>query len=176
MQLDNLGIGYGYRTELNGVVVREGGASPEELWNWRANVRKGIEFFNRAKLSEANNHWNDALEKVSKWEQRNPQLIQEVYPMLIKESTNSTEVGTIVTTIIAGNDYYRETFTSDPTPENEQRTLRDADAIKRYNGGSYFSIYIPSSIDDDNLIPHWEIHKVGNGRDYVNDVCGQRGW
>ncbi|GEM_PF-2723768 len=181
-QLDNLGSEYGYRTVLNGTVVREGGALPDELWNWQTNVRKGIEFFNGAKLNVANTRWNNALNQIATWEAINPELAQDSYSMIIIDSPDESEENTTVTEIVAGNSTNSETFVANANPDNGQRTLRDAFACKYYNGGAdYFSIVIPVTTgntgEDPPELTHWEIDKEGStGRDYVDDISGRAGW
>jgi len=177
-QLDNIGSTYGYLTSFN----NRYGPSPDELWNWKANVRKGIEFFNGAKLSVANTRWNNALNQISVWEATNTELAQDSYPMIIVDSPNESEENTTVTEIVAGNNAINETFVACDTPEDGQRTLRDAFACKYYNGGAdYFAIVIPvasgNTGEDPPELPHWNIDKAGStGRDYVDDISGRAGW
>ncbi len=190
MQLDNLEANFGYKTVIDGVVVRQGGASPDELWNWKFNVRKGIEFFNRAKIPTANSRWNNALNSLVIWESQNPQLTQVSYTIIIIDSPDESEENTTVTEIVAGNETNTETFTANSNPANGQRTLRDAFALKFYNGGAdYFTLVIPASTsntgEDPPALPHWNIDKAqrissGNGGyvevDYVDEISGRYGW
>ncbi|NLN48005.1 MAG: hypothetical protein GX154_02700, partial [Clostridiales bacterium] len=176
-QLDNLGATYGYRTVLNGVVVREGGASPDELWNWQMNIAKGIRFFNEAKMPTAVNRWNTAITQIQQWEIENQDIAQETYPMQIVASPTASELNTIVEEIIAGSSANFETIVPNPNPTGNQRTLIDAFACKFYNGGVYFTIKIPNNQRRENRdTPIWLINKVGNGRDYVSDISRQQGW
>jgi hypothetical protein len=177
-QLDNLGSEYGYRTVLNGTVVREGGASPDELWNWQLNVSKGIQFFNGAKMPTAETRWNNAMEDIEDWEEDFEELAQNAYPMFIIASPVASELNTTVDEIIAGNATNSETIVSNPTTTGNQRSLIDAHACKFYNGGNnYFTIRIPANQGRGTAeIPQWNINKLGNGRDYVNDISGREGW
>ena len=78
-----------------------------------------------------------------------------------------------------GDNDNSETITSNPNPdENDHRVLRDAFAIKFYNGGpDYFSISIPNTPNSDEPeTPIWLIDKTQNGRDYVEEVSGRSGW
>jgi len=177
-QLDNIGSTYGYLTAFN----NRYGPSPDELWNWQANVRKGIEFFNGAKLSVANTRWNNALNQLAAWEEEFPELSQDSYSMIIIDSPDASEENTTVTEIVAGNNTNNETFVASNAPEAGQRTLRDAFACKYYNGGADYFILVIPVIEGNNQesppeLPYWEIDKEGStGRDYVEDISGRAGW
>ncbi|MFW6002756.1 MAG: hypothetical protein ACOCQD_05385, partial [archaeon] len=175
MQLDNLGETYGTLTEFNDRY----GASTNELWNWQANVRKGVRFFNGEKLTVADSRWEEALEDIEFWEEDNANFEQQAYPMKIIQSLDNTEIDNIYNTMEIGDNDNNEKITSNPKPdENDHRLLRDAFAIKFYNGGpDYFLISIPNTPDSDEPeTPMWLIDKTQNGRDYVDEVCGRAGW
>ncbi len=175
-QLDNLGAQYGYRTILNGRLVREGGASPDELWNWQLNISKGIQFFNEAKLPVATARWNEATTALALWIRTHPSVAVNVNNMFITSSPVTTEVGSTVTQIRAGNNENFEIIV--PNPIGNQRSLVDAHACKFYNGGNnYFTIIIPNNSNRGTpVLPYWSINKLGNGRDYVNDISSREGW
>jgi hypothetical protein len=177
-QLDNLGAAFGYKTILNSIVVREGGASPDELWNWQLNVSKGIQFFNGEKMTAARTRWNSAIAALSLWEKTHPESNQPSYPMVIIASPVASELNTTVNKIVAGNGTYFETIVSDPNLTGNQRSLIDAFACKFYNGGNnYFTIIIPANQGrGEPESPKWNINKLGNKRDYVNDISGRAGW
>lgn len=174
MQLDNLGTTLGTHTLFND----RWGPSTNELWNWKDNIRKGLQFFTGSKLAQANTNWNSALDNIKIWNSKHLIYKLDSYPMIIIESLEASEINTSVNTISAGNDTNNETITSNPNPVGEQRSLRDAFAIKYYNGGAdYFSIFIPEETDQiPPERPHWKIDKTQLGRDYVNEVCGRYGW
>jgi len=76
-----------------------------------------------------------------------------------------------------------ETIVSDPEPNNNNhRILRDAFAIKFYNGGrDYFSLTIPPIMPGKTPdAPNWTIDKTQyNGmeqHDYVDILCSRPGW
>lgn len=118
------------------------------------------------------------MEDIEDWEEDFEELAQNAYPMFIIASPVASELNTTVDEIIAGNATNSETIVSNPTTTGNQRSLIDAHACKFYNGGNnYFTIRIPANQGRGTAeIPQWNINKLGNGRDYVNDISGREGW
>ncbi len=180
-QLDNLGDTYGYQTGFNGRY----GPFPDELWNWQANQRKGVEFFNGEKLGAAQNAWDRALLNLATWEELNWNIAQDNYPMEIVESLNAAEVGTIIEDeMVIGTVTYSSHHRNLPAGNVN---LLIADALKRYNGGSYYSLFVPAQAQDDARnpneepqLPTWQIDKTQRRRnqqaDYVQEISTTTGW
>jgi hypothetical protein len=170
-QLDNFDSSIAYYTKFN----KRWGASPDELWNWKLNVKKGLQLFNN-KLNDANEKWNDKLsmKKMKDWLTEHDALSS--YPMKIESSTIDSEIGNEVDEIIAGSGSNTETIVSEESPQGNNRSLIEADAIRRYNGGTYVDkLNVPDSKSDGK--PTWSITKTNTyGLDYVNEVCGKQGW
>ena len=180
-QLDNLGATYGHLTDFNGRF----GPSPDELWNWQANQRKGVEFFNGEKLGAAQGEWNQAIQNLSAWENAHRGLTQDSYPMEIVESLNAAEVGTVIEDeMVIGTVTYSSHHRNLPAGNVN---LLIADALKRYNGGSYYSLSIPSPEENDAddptappSLPVWQIDKTqrrgSQQGDYIQEISTREGW
>ena len=178
-QLDNLGSArYG---EFNQVSNRFG-PSADELWNWQANLRKGVIFFNDEKMATALTTWGNALARVEEWEDRNPQFAQDNYPMVIDQSLNQNEVGSTLTGNMAiGAEIFSSHHRNLPAGN---RSLIEADALKFYNGGRYYSLEIPQMPNPPNVappsLPIWHIDKTqprgGVQADYVQEISSRNGW
>ena len=180
-QLDNLGATYGHLTDFNGRF----GPSLDELWNWQANQRKGVEFFNGEKLGAAQGEWNQAIQNLSAWENAHRGLTQDSYPMEIVESLNAAEVGTVIEDeMVIGTVTYSSHHRNLPAGNVN---LLIADALKRYNGGSYYSLSIPSPEENDAddptappSLPVWQIDKTqrrgSQQGDYIQEISTREGW
>ena len=168
-QLDNFDSSIAYYTSFN----NRWGASPDELWNWKLNVKKGLQLFS-SKLTKAQESWNSQLENLEEWLKSHKAL--DSYPMKIESSTIDSEKGKVVDEIIAGSGSNTETIVSEENPQGNNRSLIEADAIRRYNGGTYVNkLYVPKPKSDET--PTWIITKKNSSNlDYVNEVCGKQGW
>lgn len=128
------------------------------------------------KLNDANEKWNDKLsmKKMKDWLTEHDALSS--YPMKIESSTIDSEIGNEVDEIIAGSGSNTETIVSEESPQGNNRSLIEADAIRRYNGGTYVDkLNVPDPKSDGK--PTWSITKTNTyGLDYVNEVCGKQGW
>lgn len=170
-QLDNFDSSIAYYTSFN----NRWGASPDELWNWKLNVKKGLQLFSN-KLNEARDKWNKQLFKKEMKDWLNEHEASSSYSMKIESSTVASEKGTIVDEIIAGSGSNTETIVSEENPQGNNRSLIEADAIRRYNGGTYVNkLYVPKP--ESGETPTWIITKKNSSNlDYVNEVCGKQGW
>lgn len=174
-QLDLLGGEYGYLTTFN----NRWGPFPDEIWNWQANIRKGVQFFNEEKMGAAQNTWDDALDRITDWERTNPTYTQDNYPMLIVQSLTAAEVNTTITgNMIIGLETFSSHHRNIP-PGN--RSLKEADALKYYNGGRYYSLNITANSNTGVVtLPVWRIDKTqsrgGSEADYVLEISNANGW
>lgn len=167
-QLDNLGEVLGYKTIIEdsntkNLTVRYG-ASPDELWNWKMNVAKGIELFKKQKMSLAKKKWKTEISGIQQWIDIHGEF--NLYLMKVK---SKKEVFNIIS---LGDDSYFEKIVAKDNPDNDLRSLIDADAVHLYNGGHYM-MYIELPIEGEYSTPVWIL---SNDDNYLNAVCKQRGW
>ncbi|MCG8322113.1 MAG: hypothetical protein MI921_21625 [Cytophagales bacterium] len=144
-----------------------------------------MEFFNGEKLGAALRHWNNTLRDLIEWERVNQDYTQDNYPMEIEESLDADEVGTVIDDqMVIGTIAYSSHHRNLP---NGNVSLMVADALKRYNGGSYYSIEIEAPDDNSDAdptaepdLPTWIIDKTqrrgSQQADYVQEISTTTGW
>ncbi len=156
MQLDNFGT-------ANGILLV---ATPNQLWNWKANIDRGVQLLRDDKMDWAERRINKYLEIIQKWDAKWPDNP-------VNDSINiyrGDNVGTTVLTIQEGNTTNNETFAINPT--GTQRSIQHATVLKYYNGGSYCTLRYKTGTNK----PYWTIDRLNNLNppfNYVERVCGK---
>ncbi len=156
MQLDNFGT-------ANGTLLV---ANPNQIWNWKANIDRGVHFLRDDKIDWAERRINGNAPTINQWnrENQNNQVNDSIY---IDRGDNAR---TTVLTIQEGNTTNNETFAI--TPTGTQRRIQDALALKYYNGGSYCTLKRKATTNK----PYWAIDRLNNLNppfNYVERVCGR---
>ncbi|MFW6222412.1 MAG: hypothetical protein ACOC3T_02245, partial [Bacteroidota bacterium] len=157
MQLDLLG----------GTRVNPLRPTAQELWDWKANIDRGVEFLLNEKHAGVENHFEDDINAVTEWNHYNPE--DRI------EGAGSQIEGDITYTHSNSNNFDID-FGEDP-PQNNKSFI-DATWIKHYNGSSggtdgypgYY--YILKQVGDNK--PYWDIQRINsNGHNYVGVISNQ---
>ncbi|MCK9562715.1 MAG: hypothetical protein M0R02_08350 [Bacteroidales bacterium] len=142
MQLDNFG------TE-NGVLLV---ATSNQIWNWKANIDRGVQLLREDKINWAERRINGYLTTIQNWNAANPDnLVND--SIYIERGDNA---GSTVLTIQEGNTDNNETFAINPN--NTQRSIKHATALKYYNGGAYCTLRRKAITNK----PYWTINRLNN--------------
>ncbi|MHC1702733.1 MAG: fibronectin type III domain-containing protein [Tenuifilaceae bacterium] len=156
MQLDNFGT-------ANGTLLV---ANPNQLWNWKANIDRGVQFLRDDKIQWAENRISGYLTTIQKWNEKNPDNI-------VNDSINierGDNTGSSVLNIQEGNTTNNETIAINPT--GTQRSIQHATALKYYNGGAYCTLRRKAITNK----PYWTINRLNNLTppfNYVERVCSR---
>ncbi|MEO6904612.1 MAG: hypothetical protein ABI315_15885 [Bacteroidia bacterium] len=156
MQLDNFGT-------TNGVLLV---ATPNQLWNWKANIDRGVQFLRIDKINWAERRINSYLSTIQKWDKiHNDDLVND--SIYIKSGDNT---GSKVLTIQEGTATNNEIFAI--TPTSTQKRIQNALTLKYYNGGAYCTLLI----NEITKKPYWTIDRLNNQNppfNYVERICGE---
>lgn len=140
-------------------------ASPQQLWDWQANLDGGQEVL-QEKLDIVDRQQAEHDEMITRWRRDNDNdTVSDNLEIIRGEG-----IGTTVATITEGASGRTETFAVNPT--GTQRSIHDATLIKLYNGGRrYHQMLIrnskPYRVLDRAVSPT-------NNRNYVGELCGKR--
>ena len=136
-------------------------ATPQQIWNWKANIDGGVEVI-ESKRPEVNNARTADEEKIRRWNDANPDN-------KVSDNLHIGDEDTGKSTIQEGS----VTFSANPT--GTQKNIYDAVWIKMFNGGEGAAhIYYKVSPDTPTSKPKRRINRTdSSGRDYVGAVCGQ---
>ncbi len=155
MQLDNFGPGV-YPTA-------------NQVWNWKANVDRGVQFVRNEKKNWATNRmgrYRRVEGPIYSWNEDHPD--DEVNDSIFIESGEGA--GTKVLTIQEGSTTINETFAISPV--GTQKSIIDAITLRAYNGGAYCSLFVPSGISGQK--PYWIVNRVNSQSppfNYVSRIC-----
>lgn len=156
MQLDNFGT-------ANGTLLV---ANPNQIWNWKANIDRGVQFLRDDKIDWAERRINGYLTTIQNWNAANPD--NPVNDSIKIERGDNA--GSTVLTVPEGNTTINETIAINPT--GTQRRIQDALTLKYYNGGSYCTLRLKQITNK----PYWTIDRLNNLNppfNYVERVCGR---
>ncbi|HRG54387.1 MAG TPA: hypothetical protein PLL00_16280, partial [Bacteroidia bacterium] len=155
MQLDNFGAGV-YPTA-------------DQVWNWKANIDRGVEYVRTEKKNWATNRMNNYKRvggPIDNWNKKHQDnLVNDSIFIASGEGQ-----GTKVLTIQEGGAAINETFAM--TPQGTQKSIIDALTLRAYNGGAYCTLVVPS--EDSKEKPYWKVNRVNTLNppfNYVARIC-----
>jgi hypothetical protein len=157
MQLDLLG----------GTAANPLRPTAQELWDWKANIRRGVQFIEGEKYNAVNRHFNRELGIIEEWD-----LVHQDDEV---EGPADQAEGNITYTH-ANSDNFNHDFGDEPT--GTDRSFMDATWIKHYNGssrpGSNNGWYYNLERDTRESKPYWVIYNLNvHNHNYVEAVSNR---
>jgi hypothetical protein len=152
----------------------DGGSRPtaQELWDWQANVRRGVEFLQGEKHDMVDNSLATSINLQNIWYNKHSDDAITGHADQIEGNGTRT-----ITFTHANSNHFNYNFGGDPT--NNNKSFMDASWIKNYNGSSggrdgypgYYYVLKQTGIDTK---PFWDTQRTNsNGDNYVGFVSGR---
>jgi hypothetical protein len=139
----------------------------QELWDWKANLRRGVEFIEGEKYNSVDRHFEREMEDIDAWNYKNPDNKIEGHANQIEGNITYTH---------SNSDNFDYDFGDAPTGNNH--SFIDATWIKNYNGSSegtdgypgYY--YVLKQVGNNK--PYWDLHRTNsNNHNYVEAVSNR---